>query len=197
MSTERFCTTTPVRLTSSGSRGRAICTRLFTWMVALLTSVPTSKVQVIVSVPFEEEVDWKYSRPSTPESCSSIGAATVRESVSALAPGSAAVIVTVGGAISGYCATGNTCQATSPASVVMIAMTEAKIGRSMKNRDMAPCLLCGRHGRGLGFRGRLRTHRGARPNLERSEEHTSELQSRQYLVCRLLLEKKKIVGILR
>src|SRR3712207_7084741 len=31
----------------------------------------------------------------------------------------------------------------------------------------------------------------ARPRLLRSEEHTSELQSRQYLVCRLLLEKKK------
>src|SRR3712207_8855584 len=30
----------------------------------------------------------------------------------------------------------------------------------------------------------------------RSEEHTSELQSRQYLVCRLLLEKKKITRIL-
>src|SRR3712207_8471701 len=29
-------------------------------------------------------------------------------------------------------------------------------------------------------------------NGDRSEEHTSELQSRQYLVCRLLLEKKKI-----
>src|SRR5258707_6952545 len=29
------------------------------------------------------------------------------------------------------------------------------------------------------------------PVAERSEEHTSELQSRQYLVCRLLLEKKK------
>src|SRR3712207_7376199 len=28
------------------------------------------------------------------------------------------------------------------------------------------------------------------PTDERSEEHTSELQSRQYLVCRLLLEKK-------
>src|SRR3712207_7955970 len=27
--------------------------------------------------------------------------------------------------------------------------------------------------------------------VQRSEEHTSELQSRQYLVCRLLLEKKK------
>src|SRR3712207_7063870 len=30
-------------------------------------------------------------------------------------------------------------------------------------------------------------------DLARSEEHTSELQSRQYLVCRLLLEKKKTV----
>src|SRR3712207_8021557 len=29
------------------------------------------------------------------------------------------------------------------------------------------------------------------PTFARSEEHTSELQSRQYLVCRLLLEKKK------
>src|SRR3712207_7201358 len=28
-------------------------------------------------------------------------------------------------------------------------------------------------------------------DVDRSEEHTSELQSRQYLVCRLLLEKKK------
>src|SRR3712207_8094117 len=33
---------------------------------------------------------------------------------------------------------------------------------------------------------------GDRPAGGRSEEHTSELQSRQYLVCRLLLEKKKI-----
>src|SRR3712207_7426845 len=30
------------------------------------------------------------------------------------------------------------------------------------------------------------------PAQQRSEEHTSELQSRQYLVCRLLLEKKNI-----
>src|SRR3712207_7759763 len=34
---------------------------------------------------------------------------------------------------------------------------------------------------------RIQADRGA----DRSEEHTSELQSRQYLVCRLLLEKKK------
>src|SRR3712207_6989974 len=32
---------------------------------------------------------------------------------------------------------------------------------------------------------------GAAEPRHRSEEHTSELQSRQYLVCRLLLEKKK------
>src|SRR3712207_7215529 len=39
---------------------------------------------------------------------------------------------------------------------------------------------CGRRGPGVG-----------RIAQVRSEEHTSELQSRQYLVCRLLLEKKK------
>src|SRR3712207_8949241 len=32
-------------------------------------------------------------------------------------------------------------------------------------------------------------------SVRRSEEHTSELQSRQYLVCRLLLEKKKTRNI--
>src|SRR3712207_8598321 len=43
-----------------------------------------------------------------------------------------------------------------------------------------------------GASGRLRGASGE-PALvpRRSEEHTSELQSRQYLVCRLLLEKKK------
>src|SRR5438445_1965665 len=34
-------------------------------------------------------------------------------------------------------------------------------------------------------------HDDRNPAPQRSEEHTSELQSRQYLVCRLLLEKKK------
>src|SRR3712207_8529901 len=32
--------------------------------------------------------------------------------------------------------------------------------------------------------------------INRSEEHTSELQSRQYLVCRLLLEKKKYITLI-
>src|SRR3712207_6891362 len=43
----------------------------------------------------------------------------------------------------------------------------------------------------FGVNGALPSH----PELLRSEEHTSELQSRQYLVCRLLLEKKKTCRI--
>src|SRR3712207_8842052 len=43
------------------------------------------------------------------------------------------------------------------------------------------------HGVNATDRGSRSGSRGSR----RSEEHTSELQSRQYLVCRLLLEKKK------
>src|SRR3712207_8688668 len=39
-----------------------------------------------------------------------------------------------------------------------------------------------------------RPARTATPSAWRSEEHTSELQSRQYLVCRLLLEKKKKIN---
>src|SRR2546422_3722670 len=44
-----------------------------------------------------------------------------------------------------------------------------------------------------------RAARSSRRNLCRSEEHTSELQSRLHLVCRLLLEKKKntTTGMLR
>src|SRR3712207_8975221 len=41
----------------------------------------------------------------------------------------------------------------------------------------------------IRFQDRLTTEMSIDPR--RSEEHTSELQSRQYLVCRLLLEKKK------
>src|SRR5215217_9489006 len=39
--------------------------------------------------------------------------------------------------------------------------------------------------------GRVRRSASSSRRSARSEEHTSELQSRQYLVCRLLLEKKK------
>src|SRR3712207_7220403 len=53
--------------------------------------------------------------------------------------------------------------------------------------DLAPALRRAAAARRHRLRGG-RAHAGRRP---RSEEHTSELQSRQYLVCRLLLEKKK------
>src|SRR3712207_9139642 len=54
----------------------------------------------------------------------------------------------------------------------------------------------GRHRRGNGERREGDGHHdrdrgGDEQDVDRSEEHTSELQSRQYLVCRLLLEKKK------
>src|SRR3712207_7256634 len=55
-----------------------------------------------------------------------------------------------------------------------------RAGRRTRRRARRPLPRQGRRPRGRGGRSR-----------PRSEEHTSELQSRQYLVCRLLLEKKK------
>src|SRR3712207_9032465 len=53
---------------------------------------------------------------------------------------------------------------------------------------------CGVGGKSMGEGEPARQHhRGQRQRAGRSEEHTSELQSRQYLVCRLLLEKKKLI----
>src|SRR5215468_1105381 len=69
---------------------------------------------------------------STPLICCSSGVATVRATVSADAPGYTVVICTVGGTISGYCATGNTSRAPSPRSVTNVLRTIAKRGRSMK-----------------------------------------------------------------
>src|SRR5258707_3609209 len=55
-----------------------------------------------------------------------------------------------------------------------------------------------RHRLQCRFQRRIGAAQRRRPYAEpRSEEHTSELQSRQYLVCRLLLEKKKKSGNLR
>src|SRR3712207_6942651 len=52
----------------------------------------------------------------------------------------------------------------------------------------------GGQGPGGAPAGGVRRRGGRHPGRPRSEEHTSELQSRQYLVCRLLLEKKKYTG---
>ena len=59
MSVERFCATTPVCRTTSGSRGSAMATRLLTSMTALSAFEPTSNVQAIVSVPLVAAVELK------------------------------------------------------------------------------------------------------------------------------------------
>src|SRR3712207_7041828 len=76
--------------------------------------------------------------------------------------------------------------------------------RSVHPRDprLRPRLAPPAQGDARGARLRLRVRdggavRGARAPRAggRSEEHTSELQSRQYIVCRLLLEKKTTITI--
>src|SRR3712207_7668967 len=59
--------------------------------------------------------------------------------------------------------------------------------------SLIPQLLTSNQGRGWGMLSAFLPPRKMQflYLLWRSEEHTSELQSRQYLVCRLLLEKKK------
>src|SRR5215470_9878041 len=63
---------------------------------------------------------------------------------------------------------GRTCEATSPASVKMIEMTEAKIGRSMKNFENTRRALLGRGRDGVVG---LRAHRSAGPQLEQVVDH--------------------------
>src|SRR3712207_6878639 len=62
-------------------------------------------------------------------------------------------------------------------SLGLVQMTRKRVGQGLLEVFSEPCEHC--RGRGIVV-------------STRSEEHTSELQSRQYLVCRLLLEKKKL-----
>src|SRR5438552_11731836 len=60
--------------------------------------------------------------------------------------------------------------------------------RSVALRESrAECAICGRRALVTG----LESNHDRSPAEDRSEEHTSELQSPDHLVCRLLLEKKK------
>src|SRR3712207_7029307 len=71
------------------------------------------------------------------------------------------------------------------ADVERLVLPRGRTGVGHERREVRPPLV----GHLVGDPGASRG-RGRLP-ASRSEEHTSELQSRQYLVCRLLLEKKK------
>src|SRR5215469_18893312 len=98
--------------------------------------VPGLNTTSIDSVPSPTDWDVMYSMLSTPFTSCSIGVATVSDSTCADAPGYAARILTVGGAMSGYSETGSERCTITPAMVRMIDSTAAKIGRSMKKWDM-------------------------------------------------------------
>src|SRR5438445_6354293 len=70
----------------------------------------------------------------------------------------------------------------------------AAAGASVVAVDAAPDMVAAAKARGLDAR--VVAGQSLAFDRERSEEHTSELQSRQYLVCRLLLEKKNSAKLL-
>src|SRR3954447_3191979 len=92
---------------------------------------------------------------STPLICCSIGVTTVDATTSALAPGYWPDTLMMGGAISGYWATGSRVNDTPPMITNTIEMTAAKIGRSMKKCEIRIGLSVCSIGLGLGG-GRLR-----------------------------------------
>src|SRR5258707_5944975 len=70
--------------------------------------------------------------------------------------------------------------------------SRAQPGANAHRAEVVDDRLAGRGVHGVGGQvARVEPVRIAGLGQQRSEEHTSELQSRQYLVCRLLLEKKK------
>src|SRR5579859_3303523 len=73
---------------------------------------------------------------STPLICCSSGVITVSAMVFGEAPGYWPLTTTVGGTISGYSLIGRFGMASSPATVISMASTVAKIGRSMKNDEI-------------------------------------------------------------
>src|SRR5690349_22826122 len=79
-----------------------------------------------------------------------------------------------------------------PRSTLIPYTTVFRFGANERRRASSARLLPGRPEHDVVLRPR---HRLLHRRAERSEEHTSELQSRRDLVCRLLLEKKKKLTI--
>src|SRR5712672_1455965 len=120
--------------------------------------VPSSKVTAMEKRPSALEFDDMYIMFSTPLICCSIGVTTVEATTSALAPGYCPDTLMMGGAISGYWATGSRANETPPMITKTIETTAAKIGRSMKKCEIRIGLSACSIGLGLGgggLRGRL------------------------------------------
>src|SRR5882724_1782617 len=126
---------------------------------------------------------------STPLICCSSGVTTVEATTSALAPGYWPVMLITGGAISGYWAIGSRPKETIPRITKTRDTTPAKIGRSMKKREMRMGCSGASVGRGLGTAGDcrgvgaagdlLRGHldAGARPHQAVDDDAVVRLQS--------------------
>ena len=91
----------------------------------------------MLELPSFDEVDDMYIMPSTPLICCSSGVVTVSATTWALAPGYWAVTTTCGGVMSGNCETGSRKYEMPPASTMITAIAEAKMGRWMKKPIMA------------------------------------------------------------
>src|SRR6185295_505015 len=133
---EDLVTRTPCCWTCCGSREMAVWMAFWTWTWAMSGSMLFSRMTLMLTWPRAVEDDWKYRRPSIPVSCCSRIWVTLPSSVAAEAPGKVARMLIWVGATSGYWATGRDMIAPMPISMMMIAITQAKIGRSMKIRDI-------------------------------------------------------------
>src|SRR3712207_8495739 len=71
------------------------------------------------------------------------------------------------------------------------SLTGAVASQNVTEAPKGSLSLVGNQVSSASAQGSLTARPTGRAGAKRSEEHTSELQSRQYLVCRLLLEKKK------
>src|ERR1700683_2036873 len=170
---ELLVTVTPILRTSAGSRGCAMATRFCTCTWAISRLVPRSNDTAMENLPSAVEFDDMYNMFSTPLICCSIGVTTVAATTSALAPGYCPETLMIGGAISGYCATGSRENDTPPRITNTIETTAAKIGRSMKKCEMRIVLASPRLGfvPPFGFCWRvllLRRHLLARPRAHQA-----------------------------
>src|SRR5215831_14225826 len=176
---EDLFTVTPMLRTSAGRRGWAIWTRFCTCTWAMSRLVPSSKLTEMEKRPSAVAFEDMYSMFSTPLICCSIGVTTVEATTSALAPGYWPDTLMIGGAISGYCATGRRTNATVPRITNTIETTAAKIGRSMKKCEMriraASALFVADLRPGRLGRGRapllLRLHLDARARAHQAVDH--------------------------